>query len=128
MKKFILDYSLRLGVLAVKLNLMGLPNASSPASTWTTAASSKASGSWRSATPAIRSRSRVATTSRARTKSPSSTSPPAPTTARPWCTWSRRWRSRYSSRSPSAAASARSKTCGACSTPAPTRWRSTPPP
>ena len=35
--------------------------------------------------------------------------------ARPWCTWSSRSRSRYSSRSPSAVASARSRTCAACS-------------
>ena len=76
--------------------------------------------------PATRSRSPRATTARAPTSSPSSTSPRAPTSATSCCTSSRRWRARCSSRSPSAAACARWRTCGACSTPAPTRCRSTP--
>jgi hypothetical protein len=58
-------------------------------------------------------------------KSPSSTSPPVPTSARPWCTWWSRWPAGIHSahrrrRHPQARISA------ACSTPVPTRSRSTP--
>src|SRR6267378_3604815 len=77
--------------------------------------------------PAIRSRSRRATTSRAPTKSAFSTSRRAPMSATSCCTSSRRSPSACSSRSRWAAACASSRTFGGCSTPEPTRSRSTPP-
>ena len=79
-----------------------------------------------SATPAIRSSSRRATTPRAPTSSCSSTSPRRATTATRWCTSSSRSPSRCSSRSPSAGDPHASKTCAGCCARAPTRCRSTP--
>ena len=76
--------------------------------------------------PAIRSRSRGATTSKEPTSSPSSTSPPRRTSAKPSSTWSRRWRAKSSSRSPSEAGSASSGTSGGSSTRARTRSPSIP--
>ena len=101
---------------------------SSPASTSTPAGWSRASTSSASATPATRSSWRPATTPRAPTSWCSSTSPPRPTPATRWSTSPAARPRRSSSRSPSAAACARSTTPAGCCGPAPTRCRSTPPP
>ena len=80
-----------------------------------------------SATPATPSSWPRATTPRAPTSSCSSTSPPPPTSARRSSSWPAARPTTCSSRSRSAAASARSRTPRRCSTPAPTRSRSTRP-
>ena len=89
------------------------------------AASSRASGSSTCATPATRSSSPPATTAPAPTSSCSSTSPRPRTSAARSSSWPGAPPTRCSSRSRSAAGSARSPTPRRCSTPAPTRSRST---
>ena len=101
--------------------------ASSRASTWTRAASSRAPTSSTSATRAIRSSSPSATRPRAPTSSSSSTSPPRTRSATRSSSSRGDAPTTSSSPSRSAAASGRRRTRRPCSTPAPTRCRSTRP-